>query len=118
MSFTGTATLGGGTGNGTPGDGTYEEVCGYVGLEEGEIAIGWSIYPNPTLDQITVDILSGVDFWENNTIEVVNALGQRVVVTSVEDKKTTIDMSDLPSGMYTVRVLTNNRTELKKVLKK
>ncbi|MCH2225539.1 MAG: T9SS type A sorting domain-containing protein, partial [Crocinitomicaceae bacterium] len=118
LNFNGTATTNGGMGNGVAEDGTYEEVCGYLGLEEGEISIGWSIYPNPFVDEITIEVLSGIDFWESNSLQIFNSLGQEILSKMILGEETTVNMSDYPAGMYTVRIISKDKVEMKKVLKK
>jgi hypothetical protein len=54
------------------------------------------IYPNPTTGLFTV--MSD----ENQTFEVYNSMGQKIIKTS-SDKKIVIDLSDQPSGIYILK---------------
>lgn len=113
-----TTQLNGGTGNQQGGVGTYEEVCGYVGLNEAEQSIGWSVHPNPFENTVTVEILSGHAYADGAQIEVHNALGQKVFGSNVTDTQMTIDLSAVPTGMYTVRLLTDSHVEINRIIKK
>ncbi|GAK89539.1 hypothetical protein JCM19297_1367 [Nonlabens ulvanivorans] len=59
-----------------------------------------SLYPNPAIDMITVAV-------ENNAFakaEIYNLQGQRVAIS----KETTIQVSELRTGMYILRITTDN----------
>ena len=113
-----TIDIAGGAGFAASGDGTYEEVCGYVGLEEGEASIGWTIFPNPANDFVSIAIYSGYDFTSNGSIEIFNALGQVVLLEQVLSPNMKLPISDLNSGVYTVRITTDSSTEIKKLMKR
>lgn len=108
----------GGTGFTASGTGTYEEVCGYVGLSEGEISIGWTLFPNPANDFVSISIHSGYDFSSNGSLQIFNALGQQVISNQELSQEMTISIADLESGIYTVRIITDSSTEIKKMIKK
>jgi len=76
-----------------------------------------TIYPNPFTDEVFID------FEEMNgeaTIYIFNLQGQQVY-SSVNDKgpktRVTIDLSDIPSGLYIVNVIYNNTAIKKKIVK-
>lgn len=112
-----TINVDGGTGFSTSGLGSSEEVCGYAGLSEGELSIGWTIFPNPAKDFVSISIHSGYDFTSDGSIEIYNALGQRVLVNTELLPEMSISISDLNPGMYSVRILTEKGTEIKKLMK-
>jgi hypothetical protein len=68
---------------------------------------GLSVYPNPTTGVINISDLSGV-----NLITVSNVMGQVVKTFSANDS---IDISDLPAGMY---ILQTDKGLKRKVVKK
>lgn len=113
-----TVNISGGSGFAASGDGTYEEVCGYVGLEEGETSIGWTIYPNPANDFVSIEIHSGYDFASNGILEIYNALGQLVASEYELAPTMKLSVSNLKSGVYTVRITTDSSTEIKKLMKR
>lgn len=112
-----TINVDGGTGFSTSGLGSSEEVCGYAGMSEGELSIGWTVFPNPAKDFVSISIHSGYDFSAEGSIEIFNALGQRVVVENELSPEMSISISDLNPGMYSVRILTDKGTEIKKLIK-
>jgi len=73
---------------------------------------GFSYYPNPTSDML--------HFSSNTTIEnvlVTNMLGQQINVSVSSDNKS-LDMSDLPTGNYLVKITIEGVAKMIKVVKK
>ena len=66
------------------------------------------LYPNPTTGNLFIEV-EGLQ-----KVEVIDAVG-RVVMT---ETNSTINMSNLANGIYTVRVTANGNTAVKKVVKK
>lgn len=112
-----TIVVNGGTGFAAGGVGTFEEVCGYLGLNEGERSLGWSAYPNPVNDVLTISIYSGYDFSTDGKIDLFNSLGQNVLTLNEISEEMTLSTADLKQGMYTVRITTQSGTEIKKIIK-
>jgi len=75
--------------------------------------IDFSIVPNPATDKIT--ILSKGNL---NKIEVINFLGQTVFSQSLSGNESTLNISTFNSGIYFVRVTTDNGTNVQKFVKK
>lgn len=64
--------------------------------------MGYKMYPNPASSQLTVEIEGQASF-EN--LELFDALGRVLVRESLNDSgKNTIDLTNIPSGMYVVRL--------------
>ncbi len=79
-------------------------------LEQSQI----QVYPNPTNGLITLSTNNGI----LETVYVINLQSQVVAHTEVGSSKTTIDMSDLPPGVYFVTViLSNGQSATKKLVK-
>lgn len=57
-----------------------------------------SVYPNPVNDQLNVDIKSA----DINSIEIYNLTGIRLLTKKIDQGTTSIDVSALPKGTYTV----------------
>lgn len=73
--------------------------------ENGEAPV--SLYPNPVKDRLTINA-------ENlQSVEVYNAMGQKVMTTASES----IDMTSFSKGVYLVRVVCEGGTITKQVLK-
>jgi hypothetical protein len=73
-----------------------------------------SLYPNPASNLITVETLSTLTQYQ---LSIMNVDGQQLITRQITQPKTQLDISNLPSGVYFVRI-TNNRTlELGKFVK-
>ena len=73
-----------------------------------------SIYPNPATNEIKISNLSS----EENQITIYNLLGQQVKNISVSNEQNhTINISDLPSGIYMLTVSNNKKINCKKFVK-
>ena len=75
--------------------------------------IGLSVFPNPANDKITIEI-SGET--KAGSVAILNMEGQELIKQKISDRKTLIDIRNLLSGVYFVR-LTNDRTvEVAKII--
>ena len=73
-----------------------------------------SVYPNPAKNAIIVSI----PFVSNeSTLIIYNIVGQELLKQQITDIKTRIDISNLTSGIYFVRVKTENGMREKKIIK-
>jgi hypothetical protein len=81
----------------------YDSV--YAGVNEPQES-RFSLYPNPVTDKITVETSSTPT---QSQLSIMNVNGQQLITRHITEPKTQIDISNLPSGVYFVR-LTNNRT--------
>ncbi|WP_452223930.1 T9SS type A sorting domain-containing protein [Lacinutrix chionoecetis] len=68
-----------------------------------------SLYPNPTLNKVTVSSKHKI-----NNLEVFNLLGQRILQNTSQN---TIDLSHFKSGVYLVKIKTDKGEVTKKILK-
>lgn len=81
-----------------------------------EDATGITVYPNPTSDQITVSIPSGLEV--NGSIQILNALGEVVITTTLgSDQTAVIDLSTQESGLYFVIYSADDQRIVSKVMK-
>jgi hypothetical protein len=74
------------------------------------------IYPNPTTEKITLEILN----WQNlqtGTFKLYSLTGQLLQEQPVHSESTIISLANLPKGTYILKVFINNRTEDWKVIK-
>jgi hypothetical protein len=67
----------------------------------------FSVYPNPTSDQLTIEFPQ----WTNGecSISIISVLGQTFTRQSIESDKLTISLIDYPPGVYVLRVFQNNQ---------
>ena len=65
-----------------------------------------SVNPNPATDRITVETTVSQANWQ---LSIMNLNGKEVLTLQITETKTIIDISNLPSGVYFVR-LTNEKT--------
>ena len=80
-------------------------------LNETELMI-FNIVPNPAIDHIM--IYASADFY---AVDVTNFLGQTVISQSNAEKSAQIDVSNLTSGIYFVRIFSDRGTSIKKIVK-
>lgn len=69
------------------------------------------IYPNPTTDKLIIEAVI------NSKIEIINIQSQIVKTISIVNSITTIDISNLVRGFYTVKIITNNGFIARKLIK-
>ena len=85
-----------------------------LGVNENQFAKNFSVFPNPTNDIITVKIIDS-DF--GSTYSVTNVLGKQVLSGQLDELTTTVDLSQLTSGIYFFQVGEYRRQSLKIVKK-
>lgn len=73
---------------------------------------GLTAYPNPVRDVLNLGYAT-----EMSKIQVVNMLGQEVMVKNVNSNQTEINLSNLASGSYLVKVSVDNNVKTIKVIK-
>ena len=72
-------------------------------------------YPNPTQD--VVNVLINKNF-EKASIDVYNLIGQHLQTKEVKYRSTPISLKNYPSGVYILKIKTDNQTESIKIIKK
>lgn len=79
-----------------------------TGVEDNAVSkVG--IYPNPANEKITIDA-------ENMTnVTVTNLMGQKVYETSVNNDKYILNVTDYPTGIYMIKVVTEEHEVTKRV---
>ncbi|MGD0709589.1 MAG: T9SS type A sorting domain-containing protein [Bacteroidales bacterium] len=111
---------------------TYSNACSatsaaiiVTGINELSNSFYVSVYPNPTTDNLTIEIQqAAVGSKQNAVIEITNIQGQLIKTLppcgeagATTSNKTNIDVSALPSGVYIVEVKTEKGVEVKKFIK-
>ncbi|WGD34792.1 T9SS type A sorting domain-containing protein [Olleya sp. YS] len=96
-----------------PGSFTLLVAESSLGTNEFNTESLFSYYPNPVNDNLTLKAQK-----EINNVSVYNMLGQEVYRNAPNSVNNTVDMSNLQSGAYFVKVTIENVTETIKVIKK
>jgi hypothetical protein len=71
------------------------------------------VFPNPTDGKLVVSSEYSVE-----GIEIFDIMGRKCYVSRVTCNENTIDISHLPTGMYFIRIQTDNGAEVQKIVKK
>jgi hypothetical protein len=69
--------------------------------EQPGISISLDVYPNPTADLLTISI---EPFTDDYSFELVNELGQQLIIGKLLDAKTTLQLRDYPTATYFLRI--------------
>jgi len=86
---------------------------GPVGInDQHQNAITLTIYPNPTIDKVTMETPS------TGFLSVLNLCGQQLLQQRIIEPKTTIDINELPNGVYVIKLIGENRVHIGKIIKK
>jgi hypothetical protein len=78
--------------------------------EEGNVIC--SIFPNPTHDNLTLNIS------QKATIEIFNMEGKKILMFTQKNKQSTFDISNLSNGIYIIKVTTDFGLAVRKIIKK
>ena len=97
----------------TPGDVLPTPVnCNITNkIENEKIKTNIDIYPNPANDRLNIDIE------EKAQVEIINIQGQIVDSKSLTEKTNNLDISNLRSGVYTLRIKTERGIVIRKLIK-
>ncbi|MFP4447823.1 MAG: InlB B-repeat-containing protein [Bacteroidales bacterium] len=71
------------------------------------------IYPNPTNGKFYIEVNEPGGF-----IKVHSLTGKRIIEKQIDDKRSLIDISDQPAGIYLIEVFNNSENYTKKLIKK
>ena len=75
--------------------------------------LGIKIYPNPVQEILQIDIGNN----QNVGIEILTITGKTMSVTNNLYSNTTISLTNLPAGVYLVKVTIKEGAEFKKIIK-
>ena len=86
-----------------------------LGITDDNRDANYTVFPNPVRDRITIDLK---DFFQKIGIEVFSCNGQSMISRHYENiQKVSLEMSSLTTGLYLIKVKTNNDTRIFKVMK-
>ncbi|MBI2269682.1 MAG: T9SS type A sorting domain-containing protein [Bacteroidetes bacterium] len=84
-----------------------------TGIKEHLNNIALAIYPNPTRENITIEVKNPGTY----NVKVYNPIGQKLIeMNNINTPKTNLNVSALPEGIYYVEIRTGEITEIKKIL--
>ena len=72
------------------------------------------IYPNPSFNLVTIET-SGATI--ESSLTILNIEGQQLITRQITESKTQMDISNLPSGVYFVRLINDKTVEVGKIIK-
>lgn len=78
------------------------EIMVVSGIEDNDINLTFSIFPNPTADFVVLSVQKADT--QNMTYELFDIEGRLIEKQEVNDSQTTIDMKDLANGIYFIKV--------------
>jgi len=73
-----------------------------------------NIYPNPANSKLTIEIKIPIN---TTTLSIINTNGQEMIMQRTTDNKFTINISQLPHGVYFVKLLNVNGIQVSKFVK-
>ena len=76
-------------------------------------SVNFSVYPNPTSDVVTLKYSN-----EISEVSVINLLGQTLLNKKLNTTEAIIDLSNLPSATYIVKVVSEGKIKIVKVIKR
>ncbi|MEI7897411.1 MAG: T9SS type A sorting domain-containing protein, partial [bacterium] len=86
-----------------------------VGInEQGNNSGDMRIYPNPAKNTVTIETSQ---FFGEGTLSIFNVSGQELLKQQVVSAKTQLDLGGFARGVYTVRLLVNDKVEVGKIVK-
>lgn len=94
----------------------YENKSTTLSLNDNELNNEWSIYPNPTNNQINIQVKNGIAIQK---IAIYDLTGRLVKAQNIKDNLEIIriDSSQLSAATYTIKVITDKGVLTKKLIK-
>jgi hypothetical protein len=77
-----------------------------TGIDETKEKSNLSIYPNPTTNRITFELFSKVI---NREINIYDVTGRLITRSAFTNKSVTFDLGEYPKGVYTYRLMSENK---------
>lgn len=82
------------------------EISTTSGIEETGISLNCSVYPNPTVDYLTLTIVNNLN--PNLSYHLLDFNGKVITSNSISSENTIIVMNDLPNATYFLKVAQDN----------
>ena len=87
---------------------------GTLGINEINKSSSFSVYPNPADNNI---IIENNSLSKNAIISIYNLQGQLMLIKSLKQEKTEVEISSLAKGLYFIKAQTDNGFEIQKFIK-
>lgn len=87
-----------------------DEECNALNIEEFEDIISFDMYPNPTTDYLNINIVN------NSNILIYNINGQIILSELLNKGLNRIELNSVSSGLYIVKIDSENQTLVKKLI--
>ncbi len=112
----------GGTSTANGGAGSYQVICAANGIAENQKEqYALTVYPNPTLSYVTIKFKYDLTPENISEINILNTIGETVKTFSSEELKSTnsatLDLSDIPAGIYFIKTTINHLSYDYKIIK-
>ena len=90
-------------------------VTDLTSIEEETSGLQVELYPNPAQDELFLSLPAGT---RNTTVEIIDTWGKKVLHTSpgIRGQQATLDVADLASGVYLVRIQVENEWVTHRIL--
>jgi hypothetical protein len=75
---------------------------------------GIDVYPNPAHNNITIKVPHNIKY---TTITLLNMMSQNVKEQTINNNSVDLDISDIPMGIYILKIEYGNATLFQKILK-
>ena len=74
------------------------------------------VYPIPAFSTVTIELLPEIPV-KNTILAISNISGLQILRRKITEKKTVIDVSGWPQGIYFIRISTDRLVQVKKIIK-
>ena len=89
---------------------TFPRTCYITKVEEGSVPNTNTIYPNPTMGSVTIQLA------KESNVCIFNAMGQMVKRLDKVSGHQLVDLSDAPKGLYYVQIQSGSNVETQKLI--
>jgi hypothetical protein len=91
------------------------DVSACAGIQEiAEAGGGMNVYPNPFVDGVTVVFGEAS---QERTISIFDLMGKQIYTSKMNFQSLDVDLSFLPQGIYMIESVTNNESQMKRIVK-
>ena len=86
-----------------------------TGIKDAQLPLSISVFPNPVLDLLTIELFNGKSSHPETIVMIENLLGEMVYKSSIKDQTLEINVSNLQNGIYFIKVNTGEAMLTKKI---